>query len=765
MADGQSMSDPLAAAEAALRTGNTDEAISQLQAAIAEDPARPAQIYRVLVRQLYHAGRYAEGETWAARTVERFPKDAEIRNMRGVLLRRLERYDEALRELDMAIKLNPGDLSAPVNRGNVLLDMKAGAKAEAAWTKLVRQQPRNGEHQRQLGRALMMQERFEPALTRFRQAVALKKDLVEAWMDLAGLLSERHRTQEALETLEKALEANPGQPRLLQAIALVLRRAGQPKRAAAYLQGLLPEHDREPWLHYQIGLSLQDFDRPTANHHFARAVELSPDDLDYLTARIESLERTRTGDEGANIEAAYQLARDLLDRGVELTDGGHIKVLYEVMERVAAFDELKKLPDFRARGRIWAESGRHSALMKQLSAVESDADRQELLEQHLIWGRKTERHAAEQPIRRPPPRAADGRIRLGLMSSDLRQHPVGYFALPLFQDIDPRFDLYVYSYYTGQEDPTQKLMASKAKAFRWHPEIRARDAAQMIADDQLDLLIELGGTTYMNKLEVMGYRPAAKSASWLGYPHSAGLSTIDYLVVDPYVAPEKPGLILEKPLMLPNAWYPLGASAFRAEPAANPEPPAARNGYVTFGTANNPQKYSAHVVAAWARVMREHPTSRFLFIRPEGGTASFRANIGAAFEAGGVAADRIDFAAVRGAHLPFYNQIDITLDCFPQTGGTTTCEALWMGALVVTLVGDSVFERLSYSTLMNLGLGDLCARTLDDYVAIAVKLAGDPARIASLRAGMRERMQASPLGQTRQWAADFYQAVATTLGV
>src|SRR6185369_856238 len=103
------------------------------------------------------------------------------------------------------------------------------------------------------------------------------------------------------------------------------------------------------------------------------------------------------------------------------------------------------------------------------------------------------------------------------------------------------------------------------------------------------------------------------------------------------------------------------------------------------------------VISTWARVMGEHPTSRFLFVRPEGNSESFRENLCAVFAAHGVAPERIDFEPVRGAHLAHYNRIDITLDCFPQTGGTTTCEALWMGALCVTLVGEGVFERLSYS--------------------------------------------------------------------
>ncbi|MDB5445359.1 MAG: hypothetical protein JWQ97_676 [Phenylobacterium sp.] len=758
------MSDRLAAADAALKAGRNAEAIDHIQVAIAEDAARPAQVYRVLMRQLYHAGRYVEGEAWAKRGAERFPRDPEFRNLRGVLLRRLKRFDEALAELDEAAKLSPRDEAPQVNRANVLLDLRQAVKAEQALTKLVRQQPRNAEYQRLLGRALLMQEKTEPAMVRFRQAAGLRKDLIEAWMDLAGVLNEQHRTEEADEVLEKALAANPGHPRLLEARAIVMRRAAQARQAEAYLQSLLPQMPDAAWLHYQLGVTLTEYDRVRANVHLARALELAPDNVDYLMAHIENLERTRAGDEGANIEAAYQLAKAAVARGIEITDPGHLKVMFEVFVRVAAFEDMETLADFRKRGRLWAESGRHAALMKQLPNVESLQDRQELLEQHRIWARLTERTAAERPIKRPPPRPADGRIRLGLMSSDLRQHPVGYFALPLFQDIDPRFDLFCYSYFTGAEDDTQRFMAAKSKAFRWNPEIRARDAAQLIADDQLDILIELGGSTHMNKLDVMAYRPAAKQASWLGYPHSAGLSTIDYLVVDPYVMPQKPGLILEQPLMLPHAWYPLGASAFRAEPAAAPEPAVARNGYVTFGTANNPQKYTPQVIAAWARVMREHPTSRFLFVRPEGAAASFRANLCARFEASGVSAGRIDFEPVRGAHLPHYNRIDITLDCFPQTGGTTTCEALWMGALCVTLVGESVFERLSYSTLMNLGLPELCARSVDEYVDIAVRLAADPARIAELRAGLRARMQASPLGQTRAWAQDFYQAVAQTLG-
>lgn len=757
------MSDRLAAAQAALNAGRAAEAVDHLVAALAQDPRRPAAVYRALLLQLYQTGRYVEGASWAAQAAEHHPRDADLANLRGVLLRRLGRYEEALAVFDEAVRLDPGQSALQVNRCNILLDLRLGVQAEQGLAVLVRQQPRNAELQRQLGRALGLQGKSEQALVRFRQAVAIQKTLVDAWLDLSGTLNEMHRSKQAEEALDKALAANPGEPRLVEARAVIYRRAGQLRTAEAYLQSLLPGLETAGWLHYQLGLTLGDYDRARANLHLRRAVELEPRNTSYRIALIESVERTRAGDEGANIEEAYQLARSLLAEGEPIIDPGAKKVLYEVLQRVADFAALDRVGDFRSRGRAWAESGRHAALMKQLSAVEAPGDHEELLEQHRIWGRKVEARAALSPIRRPKPRPSDGRIRLGLMSSDLRRHPVGYFAMPLFEAIDERFDLYAYSYYQGQEDDVQAAMAAKAKAFRWNPDIGAREAAQLIADDQLDMLIELGGSTHMNKLEVMAYRPAVRQASWLGYPHSAGLSTIDYLLVDPYVAPERPGLILEQPLMLPHAWYPLGAFHFRPEPAANPEPPVARNGFVTFGTANNPQKYTPRVIAAWARAMRETPGSRFLFIRPEGAAPSFRANLCALFEAGGVEADRILFEPVRGAHLPHYNRIDISLDCFPQTGGTTTCESLWMGAPCVTLVGESLFERLSYSTLMNLGLPELCARSVDEYVAIAARLAADPQRIAELRSGLRARMQASPLGQTQAWAKDFYAAIARTV--
>jgi len=757
------MNQRLAAAQAALNSGRAADAIENLAAAIEADPAQSVGVYRTLLVQLYHAGRYAEGERWGAAGIERFPRDFELWNTLGVLRRRLKRLPEAMLALEAAAKLNPANPAAQVNRGNVLMDMREFVRAEQVFAKLVRKEPRSAEYQRQLGRSLLGQGKRDAALMRFRLAVTLRKDAVDAWIDLIGFFNEELRSQEAEEITDKALAANPGHPRLLECKASVIRRSGQLRRAEAFLLDLLPQHDNAAWLHYQLGSVISEYDRDRGNIHMRKAVELDPSVPDARFALIESLERTRTGDEGANIEEAYDLTRAAIAQGLASFSPSHLKVAFEVLIRVCAFDEIAKLGSMGALGRAWADSGKHTALLKLLGQVRTPQDRFELLEDHRIWGRAQERRAAARPIKPPAPRAPDGRIRLGFMSSDLRRHPVGYFALPLFEHIDrERFDVYCYSFYQGELDATQDFITKQVTAYRWNPDISAPEAAQVIADDQLDILFELGGSTHMNKLEVMAYRPAPLQASWLGYPHSAGLSTIDYLMVDPSLMPKQPELLIEKPMMMPRSWIALGRLAF-PEHAINPVPPHVREGVITFGTANNPYKYGPEMLSAWARVVAAVPGSRFLFVRPEGGSKSFRNNIVAHFEAEGVAPDRVIFEPVRGAHMPHYNRIDIALDTFPQTGGTTTCEAAWMGVPTVSLVGATLFERLSYSILVNSGLGDLCVTTVDDYVARAVELAANRPRIAHLRANLREQLKASPLGQTEQFARDFYDLVARTV--
>ena len=294
------MDERLAAAETALKAGNGAEVVSLLMAAIDDDANQPSGAYRVVLNQLFVQGRNADGAAWAERGVKQHPRDPDLYNFLGVFYRRLARYPDALTALDQAAKLAPNNLSIHSNRGNVLLDLDDGVRAEALFTRLVRAHPRNADFVRQLGRALHKQGKTAAAFSRARQAVALQKTTTDAWLDMVSWLNDEGKQPEAEAIMEKALEANPDHPKILEAMGIVMRRGQQIRRTDAFLVGLLPRFPDAPWLHYQIGVTVADIDRERANIHLRRAVELEPDNLERLLALIESLERTRTGDEGTS---------------------------------------------------------------------------------------------------------------------------------------------------------------------------------------------------------------------------------------------------------------------------------------------------------------------------------------------------------------------------------------------------------------------------------------------------------------------------------
>ena len=745
-------------AQAMLQAGRRDEGLALMTAAMEQDPAQPADVWVALGRALLEARRFADGERLMAEACAQHPNDYLLRNLWGVMLRLQRRLPEALRELDHAIALDPEDTRARANRASVLLDMDDVAGAHDAFADLTRREPQSPIHRMQLGRTLARLGRRDEAAASFREAIALQPDYADGWRQLAALHDAAGEVAAAEAVLEEGLAAAPDHPWLLEAKVLLLRTSGQEAKAEAWLASLLPRCDRLAFVHMHLGDLISGRDRAMGNRHLRRAVELEPS-LDHLALLAQSLARTFGLDEGASLDEALAICRRLAAAGS--LSAGHTSIMAEVFMRVCAFDDVDALGDFRTLGRSWAESGRHTALFRQLARVRTMEDRFELLEQHRIWRSRQAARAAGEPIQRPAPRARDGRIRLGFMSSDLRRHPVGYFVLPLFDHPDrSRFDLYAYSYFSGPPDPLQERFGSQATAFRLMPGIGSRQAAQAIAEDQLDMLIELGGSTQMNKLEVMAWRPAPVQASWLGYPHSAGLEAIDYFICDRFTVPPDRRLLLEKPLLMPQSWIALGNAVFTDEHGIDPQSSEERLGRLTFGTANNTHKFTREALRLWARITAAVPNARFAFLRPEGASKAFRQHILAEFAAEGVDESRVAFFPVRGQHMPYYNEIDITLDAFPLTGGTTTVEALWMGVPVVSLNGPAFYERLSYSILANVGLGDLVADTPEDFARIALSLAADRERRTTLRRTLRGHMRQSPLGRGEDFARDFYDMIA-----
>jgi predicted O-linked N-acetylglucosamine transferase (SPINDLY family) len=742
-------------AVAAARERRFPAAVAALEEAVQLAPGR-TDLRVELVRNLLESGQAERASFEAERVLQISPENADALNLMGVALKRLGRLDGAVDAFQRSARLDERLRSPLVNLGNALRQLGRLGDAVTAYRRALALEPDDADTLRLLGAVLCEQGESEEGLAQLGRAVALAPEDARCFYDRAVALFRLGRFVEALSDGERARKLAPDDRNCQRLYGIILRRQGRLAEAReVYEQILRGAPDDVATLEAYANLcgkSIGDF--RTANTALKRALALQPDSVRIAARLCDMLMDSRYDVEGRFIDEAYAIAAPLVDGTPPPLESA--ENLRAVFQRTADFARLRRVGDLRELMRYWALNDNPGALHSLLCRVETFEDRELLIDHHRLWGRHLLRRIPERERLPPSPRPLAGRkVRIGLLSSDLRDHPVTYFALPIVEHYDrARAELYCYSFYPGQIDPVQRWIAARVDAFRLMPAAGMAETVAQIRADAIDVLVELGGSTRYNRLEVAAYRPAPVQVSWLGYPHSCGLETIDYILTDPFVEPPDTTLLIERPLRMPESWVCLGRLGFRDQ-AIDPVIPEERTGYLTFGTMNNPYKYTEALVALWARVLAEVPGSRFLFVRPEGGAEAFRRNIGAAFERCGVSGDRLEFVAVRGTHMEHYNRIDIALDTVPQTGGTTTCEALWMGVPTVTRFGPAFFERLSYSNLSNAGLRDLCGQTDEEYVAAAVTLAADRARRRDLRRSLRDQLRRSPLGQTRRWVAAF----------
>src|SRR5262249_27546257 len=688
-------------------------------------------------------------------------------NLKGVLLKRRGRLSEAIQAFRQAFNADPRQAVALFNLANSYLAIGDATKAAVTFVKVIAREPKNSEAFRLYAQALQQLGDVEKAETSLRAAFSVNPQNISVALGLASLLDELLRYSEGIGILDEAIAKNGETAELVRAKTILLRHWGRIDKSIDYLVELIRRQPNAAWAHHRLGRELAA-DREKANASLRKAYELDPSNPLYLADLADNCNRSRYGDEGAHIQSAYELAHEFLEKGHEIQP--YSQTLRDIFLRCGDFPTVEKIGSFDELGKFWARNGNPSALHLLLGRVTSPEQRRQLIQHHRLWGELVEKKAAHSRLKHVNRRVGlRAKLRVGFMSSDLRSHPVSYFVLPLLEGYDrSRFEFYCYSFYTGDEDAVQKRIRQRVDMFRLAPGVSPREAAQIIADDDLDIVFELGGTTAMNKLEAMAWKPAPLQVSWLGHPHSSGLTAIDGLLVTPVLQPQDPALLIEKPFELPHSWVTLGPLSFRSGLPIEQSLPEERNHRFTFGTMNNPYKYTPEMLATWADVVSHVEGSRFLFVRPEGGTPAFRESMQRIFEQHGVARERVEFIAKRGSHLPYYNEIDLSLDTFPQTGGTTTCECLWMGVPVVTLVGEAFFERLSYSNLCNAGLADLCTFDRDSYIETAIRLAADKPRRTALRFGLRDQISTHPLGRPELFISEFQpvteQAIRQGLG-
>lgn len=370
--------------------------------------------------------------------------------------------------------------------------------------------------------------------------------------------------------------------------------------------------------------------------------------------------------------------------------------------------------------------------------------------EHRRWGAAFDGQAAKAHLNsRDPAR----RLRIGYVSPDMKRHPVAYFLEPVLAHRDrSSFEVVAYSDTAREDEVSARL---RGAVDHWRPvDALDNDAlAAQIAADRIDLLVDLAGhTAGGRRLPVFARKPAPVQAGWLGYLNTTGLSAIDYRITDAHACPEGwERFHSENVFRLPH-------SQWCAAEVGRPRTAERSGARIVFGALHNFAKVSGEVIAAWAGVLRGAPGSRLLLLVP--GADQLRASVSAKFAAAGIDPSRIDFSGRLSfdRYLSLHESIDVNLDAFPYTGGTTTCHSLWMGVPVVTLAGDTPASRGGASALRAVGLDELVADSVEQYVEIAAGLAREPVRLAALRAGLRSRVAASPLADTRAFTRDLEAA-------
>jgi predicted O-linked N-acetylglucosamine transferase (SPINDLY family) len=400
--------------------------------------------------------------------------------------------------------------------------------------------------------------------------------------------------------------------------------------------------------------------------------------------------------------------------------------------------------------------GRHILFISVANYTDA-VDPNEIKLEHEACARWLDSRAEARGGALPPvePRsiAPTDRIRVGLLSPDLREHPVGWFIDAAVRGLDKRrFHLTAYSN-TARPDARSERLKGLVDAWRDIALLAPRTAAEVIRQDAIDVLIELAGYTAGNGMEIVAFQPAPRQVSYLGYPNTTGSQRVHYRLVDTRTDPPgHEGLSTERLVRLDPCFV------CYTPPATAPitPGPAAAAGRIVFGSFNALKKTNNRLLALWSEILRRVPDSALIIKNPALRDQGTRDGLLKRLQDLGVPADRVELLAPTETlqqHLATYARVDIALDTFPYHGTTTTCEALYMGVPVITRVGNHHAARVGLSLLSAVGLEAFCADSDEAYIDAAVKLAQDHHQLAELRRTLRPRLLASPVCDAKAYAA------------
>ncbi|MDR2260621.1 MAG: tetratricopeptide repeat protein, partial [Azoarcus sp.] len=714
--------------------------------------------------------------TFLGHAVQLQPENARYRQRLGELLCNLGQTEDGLAHLLAARRLAPRD-------AHVLCGLSGGYVKAGHWQKargvlqdVIRLPRPRAEHYCLFGLACQRLGEIDEALAAFRKATVLAPRYPDAWLSLGHLYLQKKQHDKARACVEKLFALAYSSPDLSDLAGEIAMTRGDNREAANFFRQAIE----------QTADSASDETRSLAQAKLAIALVMCGDAI----PAIDAMERAHAfglpedwilEKLGAMFAIKHRsaLARENLEMAVarnpdNLSAWNTLIVLYagageSEKVRKAADTILAKEPDntyaLMNLATWYNDQGRHEealALLARVRGIDPDARSSYSKALWTMLGASSIgaadilalARAMDERVFRPLRRQDDfadrdrdpaRRLRIGWLSSDMRHHPVSAFVLPCLRHFDHgALEIFIY-YNASEEDRITQQCKEHADTWRVVIDIGDEALANLIRDDEIDILIDLNGFTDGCRTDAIARKPAPIQAAWLGFPGTSGMSAMDYIIVPPDPVLEKGDWCAETPWPLPDCY---GVRADISTTAIEPGLPCERlQAPFTFACLNHFRKASAKTIELWSRILAQTPEARLVVSALGGKDDTTVEYFRRQFERHGAAAGQLE---VRGyvpvaQYFESYNGIDLGLDPFPFNGGTTGYDSIWMGVPFVTWPGEHLSARMGRAILNAVGLRELVADSAEAYVDIAVRLAHDHERLKALRAGLRERMLASPL--------------------
>jgi protein O-GlcNAc transferase len=728
------------------RQGRLAEAERLYRAALAQQP-RQFEVLHFLGLLKLQQGDAGEALELLRAAAEIRPGAAEVPPSLGAALAALGRYEEALAVYDGILRAKPDDADAGYNRGVVLSHLGRHAEALASYDKVLAIRPGHVAALFNRGNVLAMFERFDEALASYDGAIALAPRHVDALNNRANALKALKRHDEAIAAYDRVLRIVPEHADALNNRGNTFFELKRYDEAIASLHAALAVQPHDPDVLFNLGRALQEIDRDgEALAAFDRVLAARPDHVDALYSRGHSFGKVDRSDKAiADYEDALAIAPD---------HRYAFSALLQARYSVCDWAEVTRLLG-DIEGRL--TDGRSVIEPFQLLCLPTSAAIQLKCAQNYIGDKL---RGLQAPKRKFEPHGRD-RLRIAYLSADFRVHAVAMLIAALLELHDrTRFEVHGVSF--GPDDHTEMRSRMVKSVDQFH-DVSARndlESAKLIKDLEVDIAVDLMGHTRHARIGILAPRPAPIQASYLGYPGTTGADFIDYVIADPVVLLlEDQPFYSERIVQLPDC-YQVNDSKRRIAPQvpSRRELDLPEQAFV-FCCFNNNYKITAEVFDVWMRLLRRVDASVLWLLKSNDFAI---VNLRREAQARGVDPGRLIFApfADAEAHLARHAAADLFLDTLPYNAHTTASDALWAGLPLLTCAGTAFAGRVAASLLHAAELPELITRNLEEYEALALKLATEPALLQSIRRKLAENRLTCPLFDTDRFRRHIEAAYA-----